>query len=139
MTTAQAGYQSGFGNEFATEALAGRLAGRTQLAAALPLGLYAEQLSGHAPSPRRAAPTAARGCTASARRRRTCRSSAMDAGRIVSDFSAVPAPPNQLRWNPLPMPAEPTDFIDGLTTWPATATRTRKPARHATSTPRTAR
>jgi homogentisate 1,2-dioxygenase len=40
----------------------------------------------------------------------------MSAGRIVSDFSAVPAPPDQLRWNPFGMPAEPTDFIDGLTT-----------------------
>jgi homogentisate 1,2-dioxygenase len=29
----------------------------------------------------------------------------------------VPTPPNQLRWNPLPIPAEPTDFVDGLITW----------------------
>ncbi|MCB2043147.1 MAG: homogentisate 1,2-dioxygenase, partial [Rhodoferax sp.] len=31
------------------------------------------------------------------------------------DFSA-PATPNQLRWNPLPMPAESTDFVQGLVT-----------------------
>jgi homogentisate 1,2-dioxygenase len=28
----------------------------------------------------------------------------------------VPTPPNQLRWDPLPIPEEPADFIDGMTT-----------------------
>ena len=80
-----------------------------------PYGLYAEQLSGTAfTSPR-------------ADNRRSwlyrIRPSAMhtpfkrlSAGRIISDFSAVPAPPNQLRWNPLPMPSVPTDFIEGIVT-----------------------
>ena len=36
--------------------------------------------------------------------------------RIVSAFGDVPAPPNQLRWDPLPIPAAATDFIDGLVT-----------------------
>lgn len=40
----------------------------------------------------------------------------MDATRFVSDFSAVLSPPNQLRWNPLPQPAVPTDFIHGIVT-----------------------
>jgi homogentisate 1,2-dioxygenase len=31
-------------------------------------------------------------------------------------FNEAPATPNQLRWNPLPMPEAPTDFIDGLVT-----------------------
>ncbi len=35
---------------------------------------------------------------------------------IESQFDAVPTPPNQLRWDPLPMPSTPTDFIDGLVT-----------------------
>ena len=26
------------------------------------------------------------------------------------------ATPNQLRWDPLPIPAQPTDFVDGLVT-----------------------
>jgi homogentisate 1,2-dioxygenase len=31
-------------------------------------------------------------------------------------FDEVPATPNQLRWDPLPLRAEPTDFVDGLVT-----------------------
>jgi homogentisate 1,2-dioxygenase len=39
-------------------------------------------------------------------------------GRIESRFDQLPTPPDQLRWDPLPMPsaAAPTDFIDGLVT-----------------------
>lgn len=36
--------------------------------------------------------------------------------RIVSDFGALPSSPNQLRWNPLPMPSGPTDLIEGMVT-----------------------
>src|SRR5690606_32773217 len=32
-------------------------------------------------------------------------------------FDEVPATPNQLRWRPLPIPAEPTDFVEGLVTF----------------------
>ncbi len=36
---------------------------------------------------------------------------------IVSDFATTPpTPPDQLRWDPLPMPEKPTDFIDGWVT-----------------------
>jgi len=31
-------------------------------------------------------------------------------------FNEVPTPPNQMRWNPLPVPAEKTDFVDGIVT-----------------------
>jgi homogentisate 1,2-dioxygenase len=31
-------------------------------------------------------------------------------------FDEVPTPPNQLRWNPLPVPDEPTDFAQGIVT-----------------------
>ena len=31
-------------------------------------------------------------------------------------FEELPATPNRLRWDPLPMPAAPTDFVDGLMT-----------------------
>jgi homogentisate 1,2-dioxygenase len=80
-----------------------------------PYGLYAEQLSGTAfTAPR-------------ADNRRSwlyrIRPSAMHtpferigSGRIVSDFGEVPTPPNQLRWNPMPLPSKPTDFVDGLVT-----------------------
>ena len=109
------GYQSGFGNEFATEALAGALPVGRNSPQRCPYGLYAEQLSGTAFTAPRAG------------NRRSwlyrIRPSAMhepferiDDGRIVSDFNGVETPPNQLRWNPLPMPEAPTDFIDGLVT-----------------------
>jgi homogentisate 1,2-dioxygenase len=31
-------------------------------------------------------------------------------------FAEAPTPPSQMRWDPLPIPTEPTDFIDGFTT-----------------------
>ena len=31
-------------------------------------------------------------------------------------FDEAVTPPNQFRWDPLPIPEEPTDFVDGLTT-----------------------
>jgi len=108
-------YQSGFGNEFATEALAGALPVGRNSPQRCPYGLYAEQLSGTSfTAPR-------------ADNRRSwlyrIRPSAMHlpfepmaAGRIVSDFGAVPTPPNQLRWDPLPMPSAPTDFVDAIVT-----------------------
>jgi len=108
-------YQTGFGNEFATEALAGALPVGQNSPQKCPYGLYAEQLSG----------TAFTAPRASNRRSWLYRihPSAMhqpfrrmDNGRLTSDFGAVPAPPNQLRWDPLPIPSEPTDFIEGLVT-----------------------
>ena len=108
-------YQSGFNNEFATEALKGALPVGRNSPQRCPYGLYAEQLSG-------TAFTALRADNQRSWLYRI-RPSAMhtpferiSAGRIISDFSAVPAPPNQLRWNPLPMPSVPTDFIEGIVT-----------------------
>jgi homogentisate 1,2-dioxygenase len=108
-------YQSGFGNEFATEALKGALPVGRNSPQRCPYGLYAEQLSGSAFTVPRAD------------RRRSwlyrIRPSAMhlpferiEPGHIVSDFTALPTTPNQLRWNPLPVPSAPTDFIEGLVT-----------------------
>ena len=108
-------YQSGFGNEFATESLPGALPVGRNSPQRCPYGLYAEQLSGTAfTAPR-------------ADNRRSwlyrIRPSATHLpfqrianGRLGSDFNAVAAPPNQLRWNPLPLPVAPTDFIQGLVT-----------------------
>jgi len=108
-------YLSGFGNEFATEALPGALPAHQNSPQRAPYGLYAEQLSGTAfTAPR-------------SHNRRSwlyrIRPAAMHQpfkqisnGRIVSNFSEVPAPPNQLRWDPLPMPDAPTDFIEGWVT-----------------------
>src|SRR3954447_20707484 len=107
-------YMSGFANEFATEALPGALPVGQNSPQRAPYGLYAEQISG-------TAFTAPRGFN-----RRSwlypIRPAAMhppvvrqDNGRLTSRFDE-PVSPNQMRWDPLPMPSEPTDFIDGLVT-----------------------
>jgi homogentisate 1,2-dioxygenase len=108
-------YQSGFGNECATEALPGALPVGQNSPQKCPYGLYAEQLSG-------TAFTAPRGFNRRSWLYRI-RPSAMhrpferrDNGSLTSDFAAVAATPNRLRWDPLPMPAAPTDFVDGLIT-----------------------
>jgi homogentisate 1,2-dioxygenase len=108
-------YQSGFGNEFATEALAGALPVGQNSPQKCPYGLYAEQLSG-------TAFTAPRGANRRSWLYRI-RPAAMhrpferiDNGLLTSDFGAVPAPPSQLRWDPLPIPTGPTDFVQGLVT-----------------------
>ncbi|MBC8751546.1 MULTISPECIES: homogentisate 1,2-dioxygenase [Paraburkholderia] len=109
-------YQSGFGNEFATEALPGVLPVGRNSPQQVERGLYAEQLSGTAfTAPR-------------AHNRRSwlyrIRPAAvhkpftrLSNDRLVGDFSTVPTtPPNQLRWDPLPMPDGPVDFVDSLVT-----------------------
>lgn len=110
-----AGYQSGFGNEFATEALPGALPVGRNLPQRAPYGLYAEHLSGTIfTAPRshnrrswlyRIRPSAVHMPFAR-----------IDNRGIQSRFDEAPTPPNQLRWDPLPMPAQPTDFIDGWMT-----------------------
>jgi homogentisate 1,2-dioxygenase len=109
-------YQIGFGNEFATEALSGALPLGQSSPQKHPLGLYTEEING-------TAFTAPRGAS---RRSWTyrIRPSAVhkpfkqiDPGFIRSaPFDEVPAPPNQLRWRPLPIPSKPTDFIAGIVT-----------------------
>ena len=110
-----AGYQSGFGNEFATEAVPGALPQGQNSPQQAPLGLYAEQLSGTAFT----APRAQNRRSWLYRIRPASQHppfTLADNTRIASDFHAMPpTPPNQLRWNPLPLPdsATPVDFIDG--------------------------
>ena len=108
-------YQSGFGNEFASEALPGALPVGQNSPQKCPYGLYAEQLSG-------TAFTAPRGANRRSWLYRI-RPAAMhrpferiDNGLLTNDFGAVPAPPSQLRWDPLPIPTRPTDFVQGLVT-----------------------
>ena len=107
-------YQSGFGNHFSSEALAGALPQQNSPQRA-PYGLYAEQLSGTAFTAPRAANR--RSWLYRIRPAVTHRPfRPMDQGRICSDFSGLITPPNQLRWSPLPIPVEPTDFVAGLVT-----------------------
>ncbi|WP_137190625.1 homogentisate 1,2-dioxygenase [Stenotrophomonas rhizophila] len=109
------GYQTGFGNEFATEAVPGALPVGRNSPQRVAHGLYAEQLSGTAfTAPRgsnrrswlyRIRPAVAHG-----------EFTAYAQPHLHGDFAAGAVSPNQLRWDPLPLPGSPTDFIDGLYT-----------------------
>src|SRR5687768_15039179 len=109
-------YQSGFGNEFASEALDGALP-RTQIAPQkAPFGLYVEELNG-------TAFTAPRGVSRSTWSYRIRPSTMHKPFKQIDSkllrggpFNEVPPTPNQLRWRPLPIPSQPTDFIDGMVT-----------------------
>jgi homogentisate 1,2-dioxygenase len=108
-------YQSGFGNEFASEALPGTLPVGRNSPQKVAHGLYAEQVSGTAfTAPRHAnrrswlyriRPAAMHG-----------RFEPYAQPRFHNDFNAGPVTPDQLRWNPQPLPTAPTDFVDGLFT-----------------------
>lgn len=114
MTIASTGYQSGFGNEFATEAFAGTLPVGQNSPQKVAHGLYAEQLSGTAfTAPRREnrrswlyriRPAAIHGAF-----------QAYAQPRFHNVFEDVVAP-DQMRWSPLPLPEAPADFVDGLFT-----------------------
>ena len=109
-------YQPGFGNEFVTEAVEGALPGGRNSPQRAPFGLYAEQFSGAAFTQPRAV------------NRRTWVYRVMPSAahppfaRIgngslrAAPFDEIEPDPNRLRWNPLPLPDGPADFIDGLYT-----------------------
>src|SRR5215471_10434650 len=108
------GYMSGFGNSFATEALPGALPQGRNSPQRCAYGLYAEQLSGTAfTAPRhsnrrswlyRIRPALAHG-----------EFKPVPGGLLTDGFDGELAP-NPLRWDPLPIPSEPTDFVAGLVT-----------------------
>ena len=109
-------YQTGFGNEFATEAMGGALPVGRNSPQIAPLGLYAEQFSGTAfTAPRK---ENKRTWTYRIRPSVTHKPFArIENNLLVSKFGELETTPNQLRWNPLAMPETETDFIDGLTTF----------------------
>lgn len=109
-------YQTGFGNEFATEAVEGALPVGRNSPQKAPRGLYAEQFSGTAFT----APRAHNKRTWTYRIRpsvlhKPFRQIESKLFRS-SPFDEAVTTPNQLRWDPIPLPTEPTDFIDGMTT-----------------------
>ena len=109
-------YQTGFGNEFATEAVTGALPVGRNSPQRAPLGLYAEQFSGTAFTVPRV------------HNKRTwtyhIRPSVLHKPfRQIENwlirstpFDEVVTTPNQLRWDPLPFADTEKDFIDGITT-----------------------
>ncbi len=109
-------YQSGFGNTFASECVAGALPHGRNSPQRPPLGLYAEQISGTAfTAPR-------------ADNRRSWlyrRQPSVVAGRYTRCEQAhwrtgpdrgVALAPEPLRWDPFPIDPAPCDFIDGMRT-----------------------
>ena len=108
-------YMTGFGNEFATEAVPGALPVGRNSPQRAPLGLYAEQVSG-------TAFTAPRG-----QNRRSwlyrIRPTALSGGfspyqhpHFHNCFDDGPVSPDPMRWSPLSMPEGEADFVDGLFT-----------------------
>lgn len=103
-------FQSGFGNEFATEAIAGTLPEGQNSPQRVAHGLYAEQLSG---TPF----TAARHLNRRSWLYRIRPSVKHEPFRKLRDGDRLTeGTPNQMRWDPFPMPSKPTDFIDGVST-----------------------
>jgi homogentisate 1,2-dioxygenase len=109
-------YQTGFGNEFATEAVEGALPVGQNSPQKAPLGLYAEQFSGTAFT----VPRVQNKRTWTYRIRPSVLHKPFKRidNRLFrsSPFNEVETTPNQLRWDPIPMPTEPTDFVDGIVT-----------------------
>jgi homogentisate 1,2-dioxygenase len=109
-------YQSGFGNEFASEAVPGALPMGRNSPQQAPRGLYAELLSG-------TAFTAPRGVNRRSwmyRRQPSVVSGAYApyAQPLWTSGAAggVETPPDPLRWSPFPIPDAPLDFVDGVRT-----------------------
>lgn len=119
MMAAKQKYMSGFASYFESEAIEGALPKGKNAPQKPPLGLYAEQLSG----------------TAFTRpRSQNLRTWIYRIRPSVSQgkFVHLPMPlfksppflpsdepnsPNQMRWDPLPIPKEPLDFIEGCVSW----------------------
>ncbi|MDB4942200.1 MAG: homogentisate 1,2-dioxygenase [Labilithrix sp.] len=109
---------SGFGSHFSSEAVAGALPIGQNSPQRVPFGLYAEQLSGTAfTAPRaenrrswlyRLRPTASHARFEPYGRHSLLR---------TAPFNEIPPSPNRLRWDAIPIPTEPTDFVDGLLTY----------------------
>lgn len=109
-------YATGFGNHIESEAVAGALPAGQNAPQQVPFGLYAEQLSGTA-------------FTASRHQNLRSWLYRIRPSVLHSDFRPVEqlylsgtpftteyTPPTQMRWDPLPYPETPQDFIQGLFT-----------------------
>jgi homogentisate 1,2-dioxygenase len=110
-------YHSGFGNEFATEAEPGALPVGQNSPQKAPLGLYTEQVSGTPfTAPRsqnrrswvyRIRPSVVH---------KPYQLHAHQGLLRSTPFDEIATTPNQLRWDPVPIPTVPTDFVAGLQT-----------------------
>lgn len=110
-------YIPGFGNHVDTEAVPGALPVGGNSPQHVPFGLYAEQLSGTAFT----APRVENRRSWLYRLRPTASHAPFERYRNQGLFHAGPfedpVSPNRLRWDPLPFPEQPLDFVDGLITY----------------------
>jgi homogentisate 1,2-dioxygenase len=111
-------YLPGFANHHATEAVPGALPIGRNSPQHVPFGLYAEQLSGTAFT----APRAENRRAWLYRLRPTANHPAFtpyDGAPYLKSapFTDTPPNPNRMRWDPLPYPDVPTDWVDGLVTY----------------------
>ena len=108
--------QSGFGNQFSSEAVEGSLPIGRNSPQKAPRGLYAELLSGTAFT----TPRALNLRTWLYRRRPSVLCGAYQPLEQpwlkTGSRGGVAAPPNPLRWNPIAIPEQTLDFVDGLRT-----------------------
>lgn len=109
-------YQSGFGNEFATEAIAGALPEGQNAPQKVAHGLYAEQFSGTAfTAPR----STNRRSWLYRIRPSVLHKPFQPMGKNLTQTAPLTdavVTPNQLRWDPIPFPLETADFLDSLVT-----------------------
>ena len=109
-------YQTGFGNEFATESVPGVLPKGQSLPQKVALGLYAELWTGTPFT----APRATNRRTWVYRINPSAKHKPFTEipARLLRSgpFDEAPTPPTQLRWDPFPLPDAKTDFVDGLMT-----------------------
>jgi homogentisate 1,2-dioxygenase len=109
-------YQTGFGNQFASEALKGALPVGRNAPQRPPHGLYTEVISGTAFT----APRAENLSTWLYKLRPSAMHDPyrrMAQGLVRSGpFDEEETPPNRLRWSPFALPKAATDFVDGLAT-----------------------
>jgi homogentisate 1,2-dioxygenase len=107
-------YMNGFGSHFATEAVPGALPVGRNSPQRPAFGLYVEQLSGTAFT----APRHENRRSWLYRMRPSAEHPPYRPYEGARLFSAAnlhtPLPPNRLRWNPLDLPDEPTDLVDGM-------------------------
>jgi homogentisate 1,2-dioxygenase len=106
-------YMSGFGNEFASEAIPGSLPQGRNSPQKPAFGLYTEQLSGTAFT----APRAVNRRTWMYRRQPSVVSgpySLYEQPFWSNGERGGAMPPEPLRWNPFPIPGEALDFVDGV-------------------------
>ncbi len=119
MTSHPLHYLSGYSNEFASEAVPGTLPVGRNSPQRVPHDLYAELISGTAFT----APRAENRRTWLYRRQPSIVTGAYKpyaqplwTTGAAGKTSAMPIPPDPLRWRPFDIPAEPLDFVDGLRT-----------------------